>query len=183
MRLKHFVVIAMMAIVSVIIYQFYHHKTVKHSPRDDTVVVKPIERVSKSHTKRNSVKEAIDTLERSDSKVSQKAFDRVKQELSIPIQYLVSVTSQSDIRVTYDNKLSITNKSVAESLKTMLLAGYQFDLESLKVYDSDSDNVYQFVMLLKTKENNELSVVGNYVLGTGQFEFVSIHGMPVNVMF
>lgn len=116
-------------------------------------------------------------------KVSQKALDRVKKDIMIPLNYLVDIKSQSDIEVSYDNKLSITSQTVAETLKTMLLAGYHFELEGLNVYESDSDNVYQFTILMTTDENEELSVVGNYVLGTGQFEFVSVHGTPVNVMF
>ncbi len=39
------------------------------------------------------------------------------------------------------------------------------------------------LFLLVTDKKDELSIAGNYVLGTQQFEFVSVHGTPVNVMF
>lgn len=183
MRLKKVVVIIIMAFISVMIYQLYHHKDIQKRPRDDVVVVRRIKKQKKITSKRDVTKEATKTLERSDLKVSQKALDRVKKDIMIPLNYLVAIKSQSDIEVSYDNKLSITSQTVAETLKTMLLAGYHFELESLNVYESDSDNVYQFTILMTTDENEELSVVGNYVLGTGQFEFVSVHGTPVNVMF
>lgn len=182
MRLKKVVVIIIMAFISVMIYQLYHHKDIQKRPRDD-VVVRRIKKQKKIISKRDVTKEATKTLERSDLKVSQKALDRVKKDIMIPLNYLVDIKSQSDIEVSYDNKLSITSQTVAETLKTMLLAGYHFELESLNVYESDSDNVYQFTILMTTDENEELSIVGNYVLGTGQFEFVSVHGTPVNVMF
>lgn len=107
----------------------------------------------------------------------------MKAAIVIPIDYFASVPSQDDIKVTYDNKLSITNPAMATSIKTMLLAGYHFDLDSLSVYQSHSDNVYQFTILLVTHQQDQLSLVGNYVTGTRQFEFVSLHGTPKNVMF
>ncbi len=65
----------------------------------------------------------------------------------------------------------------------MLMAGYHFDLESLQVYESDASNVYQFIIKLVTDKGDKLSLAGNYVLGTEQFEIASVHGTPVNVMF
>lgn len=183
MRLKKLVAIFIMVCVSLVIYHFYHHKDMQKRTRDDVVVVRRIKEKKKVASKREVTKEATKTLERSDLKVSQKKLEKVRKDIEIPIDYLVKAKSQSDIKVTYDNKLSITSQTVAETIKTMLLAGYHFNLESLKVYESDSDNVYQFTILMTTDKKEELSVVGNYVLGTQQFEFVSVHGTPVNVMF
>lgn len=183
MRFKKVVAIFIMVCVSLVIYHFYHHKDMQKRTRDDVVVVRRIKEKKKVASKREVTKEATKTLERSDLKVSQKKLEKVRKDIEIPIDYLAKAKSQSDIKVTYDNKLSITSQTVAETIKTMLLAGYHFNLESLKVYESDSDNVYQFTILMTTDKKEELSVVGNYVLGTQQFEFVSVHGTPVNVMF
>lgn len=183
MKLKKILAIIIMICISVVLYNLYHQKDTKKTSRDDVVVVKRIQKAKKSDMKRNVTKEATHTLERSDLKVSQKETEKVKKAISIPLDYLVKAKSQSDIKTTYDNKLSITSQTVAETIKTMLLAGYHFNIDSLKVYESDSDNVYQFTILLVTDKKDELSIAGNYVLGTQQFEFVSVHGTPVNVMF
>ena len=183
MKLKKILAIIIMICISVMLYNLYHQKDIKKTSRDDVVVVKRIQKAKKSDMKRNVTKEATHTLEQSDLKVSQKETEKVKKAISIPLDYLVKAKSQSDIKTTYDNKLSITSQTVAETIKTMLLGGYHFNIDSLKVYESDSDNVYQFTILLVTDKKDELSIAGNYVLGTQQFEFVSVHGTPVNVMF
>lgn len=183
MRFKKVVFIIGMAFVTFMCYQFYHGQKDKEVRKDDNLVTLKRITKSKGSLKGNVTKEARDTLEQSDESVSKKKTEVVREALKIPIAYLESVENQSDIKVTYDNKLSITNQTVAQTLKTMLLAGYEFKLASLKVYESDSDNVYQFTLLLVTDKGDKLSLTGNYVLGTEQFEFVSLHGTPVNVVF
>lgn len=144
-----------------------------------------VERVEQKHNVKayDPTKEAESTLEASDRQVSNKEREKVKKSLSVSIDYLVKIKTQSDVKVDYQNKLSITNPTVAQTVKTMLMAGYHFDLESLQVYESDASNVYQFTINLVTDKRDKLSLAGNYVLGTDQFEIASVHGTPVNVVF
>ncbi|AAN00857.1 TPA: hypothetical protein ACHWZD_001003 [Streptococcus agalactiae] len=144
-----------------------------------------VERVEPKHKVKSydSTKEAKSTLEASDRQVSDKEKEKVKRSITVPIDYLVKIPTQSDIKGDYQNKLSITNPTVAQTVKTMLMAGYHFDLESLQVYESDASNVYQFTINLVTDKRDKLSLAGNYVLGTDQFEIASVHGTPVNVVF
>ncbi|MCC9815505.1 hypothetical protein LZU41_09515, partial [Streptococcus agalactiae] len=105
-----------------------------------------VERVEPKHKVKSydSTKETKSTLEASDRQVSDKEKEKVKRSITVPIDYLVKIPTQSDIKGDYQNKLSITNPTVAQTVKTMLMAGYHFDLESLQVYESDASNVYQF---------------------------------------
>lgn len=48
MRLKKVVVIIIMAFISVMIYQLYHHKDIQKRPRDD-VVVRRIKKQKKNY--------------------------------------------------------------------------------------------------------------------------------------
>ncbi|MGT2888365.1 hypothetical protein N1495_01265 [Streptococcus didelphis] len=184
MRVRKIVAILVIILVSVLFYNYYHHHhKVTKGTNDNSEIVKRINKRQKTVKKQNNIEdEARDTLE-SNKKVSQDNYEKVKEQIQIPINYLVNVKSQADIKVTYDNRLSITSQVVAESIKTMLLAGYHFKIDTLKVYESDATNVYQFTINLVTDYNDKLSLVGNYAIGTNQFEFVSLHGTPVNVMF
>lgn len=47
MRLKKVVAIIIMAFISVMIYQLYHHKDIQKRPRDDVVVVRRIKKQKK----------------------------------------------------------------------------------------------------------------------------------------
>ncbi|HHD3107249.1 TPA: hypothetical protein ACNZW0_001087 [Streptococcus pyogenes] len=184
MKIRKVIIVMLAVALSLGFYRFYHHQKSSKMKANQEILVKPITpNKSKTKVKRNIAKEAKATLEMPEERVNEKEAKQVKSAIVIPIDYLASVSSQDDIKVTYDNKLSITNPAMAASIKTMLLAGYHFDLDSLTVYQSNSDNVYQFTILLVTHQQDQLSLVGNYVTGTGQFEFVSLHGTPKNVMF
>ncbi|WP_332058536.1 hypothetical protein [Streptococcus canis] len=185
MKIRKVIIVMLAVALSLGFYRLYHRqKPSQLIEANQEILVKPITpNKSKTKVKRNVAKEAKATLEMPEERVNEKEAKQVKSAIVIPIDYLASISSQDDIKVTYDNKLSITNPAMAASIKTMLLAGYHFDLDSLTVYQSNSDNVYQFTILLVTHQQDQLSLVGNYVTGTGQFEFVSLHGTPKNVMF
>ncbi|MEY2040577.1 hypothetical protein AB7917_05805 [Streptococcus pyogenes] len=185
MKIRKVIIVMLVVALSLGFYRLYHRqKPSQLIEANQEILVKPITpSKSKTKVKRNVAKEAKATLEMPEERVNEKEAKQVKSAIVISIDYLASVSSQDDIKVTYDNKLSITNPATAASIKTMLLAGYHFDLDSLTVYQSNSDNVYQFTILLVTHQQDQLSLVGNYVTGTRQFEFVSLHGTPKNVMF
>lgn len=172
--------VVMIIAMSFVVYKLTQKEDVKSRVNNDNIIVKRVEKRKKKDL--SVTKEAVNTLEKSDASLSNSKTEKIKQQIQIPIDYLINAKNQSEIKVSYDNKLSITIPSVAQTIKTMLIAGYHFDMSSLKAFESDSRNVYQFTILLVTEKGDELSVVGNYVTGTEQFEFVSVHGTPVNII-
>ena len=125
--------------------------------------------------------EATETLERPDEPLEEEETNQVKTSLTTAFAYLTQVTNQSDVRVTYRDKLSVTSLAMAQTVVTMLKAGYQLDNTTLKVYSSDSDNVYQFTVDLIKESSDNLSLAGNYVTGTQQLEIGSLHGIPTGI--
>ncbi len=182
MKHRKIILVVMLVLMALIVYKVVQKDDLNSKQVDDSIKV---ERVEPKHKIKayDPTKEAESTLEASDRQVSEKEREKVKKSLSVSIDYLVKIKTQYDVKVDYQNKLSITDPTVAQTVKTMLMAGYHFDLESLQVYESDASNVYQFIIKLVTDKGDKLSLAGNYVLGTEQFEIASVHGTPVNVMF
>ncbi|SDB01876.1 hypothetical protein SAMN02910293_00093 [Streptococcus henryi] len=127
--------------------------------------------------------EATQTLEKSDEPLDDEATQKVNASLTVAFDYLIQVTNQSDVQVTYKDKLSVTSQAMAQTVVTMLKAGYQLDISTLKVYASDSENVYQFTVDLTKDGAENLSLAGNYVTGTQQLEIASLHGIPTGIQY
>lgn len=127
--------------------------------------------------------EATQTLEKADEPLGEEETQRVNASLTIAFDYLTQVNSQSDVQVTYKDKLSVTSQAMAQTVVTMLKAGYQLDISTLKVYASDSENVYQFTVDLTKDGAENLSLAGNYVTGTQQLEIASLHGIPTGIQY
>ncbi|MDU6118506.1 hypothetical protein [Streptococcus sp.] len=125
--------------------------------------------------------EAKDTLEDTDSQLSQEDQTPVLEAVMIAFDYLNTKPALDDTRGTLDNRLSITPQAMMQTIITMLKAGYQVDLTSLQAYSSDSDNVYQFTINLTKEEAEPLTLAGNYVIGTSQCDFESLHGIPTGI--
>ncbi|MGX9845628.1 hypothetical protein ACR3IL_10135 [Streptococcus iniae] len=182
MKVKHLLGLILIFIILLVVYQFNEKPQKSKVKEDRTYQVNNTYQKDKKKEEIVVSKEARNTLEKSNQPVSEEILEKVKKEIDSPIHAFENAKNQEDIQLTYESKLSITPMSIAQTIKTMLMAGYHFDKESLKVYKSNASNVYQFTVLLITVENNTLSVTGNYVIGTGQFEFVVVHGTPVNVV-
>lgn len=127
--------------------------------------------------------EATNTLERADKSLSDGESQQVKESLVVAFDYLNSVNQHSDVQMSYQYKLSITNLSMGQTMVTMLEAGYQLDLSTVKVYESDNENVYQFTVDLIKEGSDNLSIAGNYVTGTQQLELASLHGIPTGIQY
>lgn len=125
--------------------------------------------------------EAIQTLEKKDEQLGEEETQKVTASLTIAFDYLKQINNQSDVQVTYNDKLSVTSQAMAQTVVTMLKAGYQLDSATLKVYASDSENVYQFTVDLTKEGAESLTLAGNYVTGTQQLEIASLHGIPTGI--
>lgn len=74
--------------------------------------------------------------------------------------------------------VSVTNRSSMTSLNTMIKVG--FTIDNIKVYNSDSSDVYQFTMTMKDKDGNVISWAGNYSPETKGIELAKYYGeLPI----
>ena len=153
------------------------------SSRTDTIIQQSSKK--KSSTSESEVlsaqDEATQTLEKSDEPLGKVETQKVNASLTVAFDYLTQVNNQSDVQVTYKDKLSVTSQAMAQTVVTMLKAVYQLDIRTLKVYASDSENVYQFTVDLIKDGAENLSLAGNYVIGTEQLEIASLHGIPTGI--
>ena len=134
------------------------------SPSSSTGTVTQQSSKKKSSTSESEVlsaqDEAAETLEKADEPLGEEETQKVNASLTVAFDYLTQVNNQSDVQVTYKDKLSVTSQAMAQTVVTMLKAGYQLDITTLKVYASDSENVYQFTVDL-TKLCDRHTTVGN----------------------
>lgn len=169
-----------------------------------TVHIDNVENGSVSQTVKSSRqshldKKSLKTLEQPNKQVSSNNREEVSQAIVIAMSYIEDLSShiavlgqeESDTLVnddalkelgslqgTFDNHLSLTSLSMLQTLVTMYSVNYAYDEDSLQVFESDSDNVYQFIFTLTREDSASLNFVGNYVVGTGQLEITSMQGEP-----
>lgn len=128
-----------------------------------------------------SVKESATlTLEKPDELLGERATAKVQDSIDIALDYLEGFDNLDGVESTYMNRLSITSEYMVQTLATMVIVGYDLQEDSLKVYRSESENVYQFIFVMSNPQREDISFVGNYVIGTQQLEVVSMKGNPIS---
>lgn len=140
------------------------------------------EKEAKVEEKLTAIEESRKTLE-TDKKVSNgDQIDSLKKSLLSAFNYLSSVDSYEKIenKDSY-NHLQISSKTMLSTLYRMMKAGYSYDETTVEVYESDSDNVIQFVFEMKKEGEEPISFAGNYVIGTEQIEIANMHGNPTGL--
>lgn len=139
---------------------------------------------SSSSSVAEEVIEAKNTLERQYSVLSDDEMKEVKSSLSAAMEYLDSIKgNSSSMNLTVDNYLSITDKTSAQTILTIMHASYVFDADSVQAFKSNSEGVYQFVFeMKKASDNTEVAVAGNYVVNTKQIELDNVFGVPTGIM-
>ena len=165
-----------------------HRNEQSRSPSESTsTVTQQSSKENSSTTSESEVlsaqDEATETLEKADEPLGEEEKQKVNASLTVAFDYLIQVDNQSDVQVAYKDKLSVTSQAMAQTVVTMLKAGYQLDINTLKVYASDSENVYQFTVDLTKDGAENLSLAGNYVTGTQQLEIASLHGIPTGIQY
>ncbi|MEY8700958.1 hypothetical protein AALH12_07160 [Streptococcus ferus] len=129
-------------------------------------------------TETDVVSQARETLEEPENQLDDRSKASVLTNLVIATDYLKSVEDFGQLQATYGNRLSLTSTSMLQTLGAMMMTGYQLDKESVEVFSSKADNVYQFVFTVSKSSDDRLSFVGNYVPSTEQIEVVSMKGYP-----
>lgn len=134
---------------------------------------KPKEEAKKDTKDANAVeKEANKALEKGDSVVPEKEAKSVVDEVTK--QFNVVAEEKGDYVNSTKPVFTVTNRSSMTSLNTMIKVG--FTIDNIKVYNSDSSDVYQFTMTMKDKDGNVISWAGNYSPETKGIELAKYYG-------
>ena len=134
---------------------------------------KPKEETKKDTKDTNAVeKEANKALEKGDSVVPEKEAKSVVDE--VKKQFDVVAEEKGDYVNSTKPVFTVTNRSSMTSLNTMIKVG--FTIDNIKVYNSDSSDVYQFTMTMKDKDGNVISWAGNYSPETKGIELAKYYG-------
>lgn len=134
---------------------------------------KPKEEAKKDTKDANAVeKEANKALEKGDSIVPEKEAKSVIDEVTK--QFDVVAEEKGDYVNSTKPVFTVTNRSSMTSLNTMIKVG--FTIDNIKVYNSDSSDVYQFTMTMKDKDGNVISWAGNYSPETKGIELAKYYG-------
>lgn len=134
---------------------------------------KPKEEAKKDTKDANAVeKEANKALEKGESPAPEKEAKSVIDE--VKKQFDVVAEEKGDYVNSTKPVFTVTNRSSMTSLNTMIKVG--FTIDNIKVYNSDSSDVYQFTMTMKDKDGNVISWAGNYSPETKGIELAKYYG-------
>ena len=134
---------------------------------------KPKEEAKKDTKDANAVeKEANKALEKGESPAPEKEAKSVVDE--VKKQFDVVAEEKGDYVNSTKPVFTVTNRSSMTSLNTMIKVG--FTIDNIKVYNSDSSDVYQFTMTMKDKDGNVISWAGNYSPETKGIELAKYYG-------
>lgn len=134
---------------------------------------KPKEEAKKDTKDANAVeKEANKALEKGESPAPEKEAKSVIDEVTK--QFDVVAEEKGDYVNSTKPVFTVTNRSSMTSLNTMIKVG--FTIDNIKVYNSDSSDVYQFTMTMKDKDGNVISWAGNYSPETKGIELAKYYG-------
>ncbi|MFU2203297.1 hypothetical protein ACM0QA_00725 [Streptococcus pluranimalium] len=111
----------------------------------------------------------------------------LEKTLKDALTYLKSVDYPSNIKRESLPMLGLTTDDALFELYSSAVTHYQF--ETLEMYRSNADNVYQFLLVLRISEEEKeeleknitpneeyMYYTGNFVPNTGQIELVKMHG-------
>ena len=134
---------------------------------------KPKEESKKDTKDANAVeKEANKALEKGESPAPEKEAKNVVDE--VKKQFDVVAEEKGDYVNSTKPVFTVTNRSSMTSLNTMIKVG--FTIDNIKVYNSDSSDVYQFTMTMKDKDGNVITWAGNYSPETKGIELAKYYG-------
>lgn len=119
----------------------------------------------------DSTKQAKSTLE-SNKEVSEKDFNIAKIKI---VYALDAIKNSENTEPSYGNFYGITTTQMIESLKQAYSFGYTPDETSLKVYQSNSNNVHQFIIDFLNGDK-KVTVTGNLNTDTNQVQFSTVQG-------
>ena len=120
---------------------------------------------------------ALSMMEHSDRPITDSRKDDVSKAIKEAIAYANSVDKMKDVVYTVENHLSMTDSASATSFIAIIKkGGFTFDEAELEVFESDSSDVLQFLMVLKKDGEANSYWVGNYNTYIEGLTFTSVWG-------
>ncbi len=183
--LKKLLLLMILSMCSVVIYIISTNNQ-SHQSKGEVSQEKMVK--SKNVPKEHYItkEEVLNTLE-SKQTVSNEATNKLESAIKDALNYLKTVDYPSNLKREELSMFQLTADDALYELYSSAITHYQF--ENLEVYQSDSDNVYQFLLVLRMSEeekeeleknitSNEeyMYYTGNFVPNTGQIELVKMHG-------
>lgn len=183
--LKKLLLLMILSMCSVVIYIISTNNQ-SHQSKGEVFQEKMVK--SKNVPKEHYItkEEVLNTLE-SKQTVSNEATNKLESAIKDALNYLKTVDYPSNLKREELSMFQLTADDALYELYSSAITHYQF--ENLEVYQSDSDNVYQFLLVLRMSEeekeeleknitSNEeyMYYTGNFVPNTGQIELVKMHG-------
>lgn len=180
-KIKFFILILIlvMTVLGIIISIFYKPEDKKTTTRETSYNLPTKDKINV-----NDSSEAYKGLERPGDQISDDRVNKVKKALDAAINYIKS----NDIKMLTGKEkgyynLAITTPENVRSVKSMMMSGYVYQPDSLKVYYSNSKDVYQFMISLKKDSDSSIiTYAGNYVANTDQIEIRNFYGTPTGMM-
>lgn len=120
---------------------------------------------------------ALSMMEHSDRLINDERRAYVAKAINEAIAYANTVKLMKDVQLTVDNHLSMSDEPLALGFISIIkLGGFTFDEAELKVFESDSSDVLQFLMVLKKDGEDNSYWVGNYNTYVSGLSFTSVWG-------
>ena len=149
--------------------QKQEEKPKEEKPKEE----KPKEENNEKPKEEDTEKQAKADLEKSDAPLPEKETKTVTDELTK--QFNAVAEKNGDFKPgSIKDVLTVTKRGSVASLNNMIVLGYKID--KIKVYDSNTDKVYQFTMVLKAKDQPDITWNGNYFAETGGVELKNYYG-------
>lgn len=129
-------------------------------------------------------RQAFLTLERPYGSVSSVDKEIISTSLFQGLQTLASAKSVSDVKGTVENHFSMTSQPMLETVGiAFLINHYQVDETSLVVTPSKSDDVLQFLVILKKEDSSNAYLIGNWNKTVDQLQLVQIIGGDIGATY
>lgn len=180
-----YILFALLAI-SLVFYSVRNNLQTKQASSPATKIDQKVKKTStevevsstKPNPRREVVLKAESSLEKPEALLSGEAKTITAESITNAMNYFQTITDFATLEANSENGLSLTSVSMLQTTGALILTGYHYDQDSLQVYESDAENVYQFIFTLSKTEEDVLSFSGNYVPGTRQIEIVNMYGKP-----
>ncbi|HEM3615199.1 TPA: hypothetical protein U1C34_001849 [Streptococcus suis] len=129
-------------------------------------------------------RQAFLALERPYGSVSSVDKETVSTSLFQGLQTLASAKSVSDVKGTVENHLSMTGQPMLETVGiAFLINHYQVDQTSLVVTPSKSEDVLQFLVVLKNENSANAYLIGNWNKTVDQLQLVQLIGGDIGATY
>ena len=166
-------------VVTLLFFQQGERKEVTQPSSSSTYSSSSTEESSQEPLTTNEINytKALAMMEHSDRPVIDERKASVAKAINEAVSYAKTVTKLKDVQLTLENHLSMTDEPLALGFIAIINeGGFVFDEAELQVFESDSADVLQFLLVLKKEGEDNSYWVGNYNTYVSGLSFTSIWG-------